>query len=50
LWFDSLLAANDERDVFGWLAIPAALIYGLLVRLPPSHGESGRMLGRSVAK
>jgi hypothetical protein len=50
LWFDSILAADDDRDVFGWLTIPAAAIFGLLVRLPSPHGESGQTLGQSVAK
>jgi hypothetical protein len=36
VWFEGYRAPDDERAILGWLMVPAALIYGLLVRLAPA--------------
>jgi hypothetical protein len=50
LEFEDYLARNDPRAVLGWLTIPPACIYGLLVRLPPvASGADARRHGMTQA-
>lgn len=50
LWFDSALAPDDDRDIYAWLTIPAALLYGLIARLPPTNSGSKRSAGQPLLK